>query len=360
MDNLISHESMENPSVLSLTGSSERRCPRRMPTAWQPAVPAFVSDLQQLKSVVVCSVGVQSRNGYPTRPMRLLRDRLGNGATRIEQAWHTDADGFRNDALMCYFAGATAYQRAIQDLAPWWDDPVRLTEDVGYWREAFSAPLSHRETLFSANDRPAGMGALSTSPMLGPIAEHGYWGGARDRMPCSGNDDFPATSVAVADASCESSGRRLSLQPDANLCIIRSGQDLTDCSGRELDLYTHRVYPMLLKGMEFLRDHPTDTGCYSCRFMSELDESGQPTQRTFGLAAFASLAHLEKWAESHPTHLAIFNEFLMMAAELGPQMRLRLWHEVFVLPSGAAHSFEYLNCHPGTGLIPFMTPNGSR
>ncbi|MGH8241542.1 MAG: phenylacetaldoxime dehydratase family protein, partial [Steroidobacteraceae bacterium] len=120
------------------------------------------------------------------------------------------------------------------------------------------------------------------------------------------------------------------------------------------------VYPMLLKGMEFLRDQPAQTGCYSCRFMSEVDERGGPTRRTFGLAAFASLAHLEQWAESHPTHLAIFNQFLTMAAELGAQMRLRLWHEVFVLPAGGGHSFEYLNCHPATGLIPFLPPVESR
>lgn len=350
---------MENPALLSLTGNSERRCPRRMPSGWQPPVPAFVADLQPLQSMVVCSVGVQSKNGDAAPTLRLLRDRLGRVATRTEQAWHTDAHGYRNDALICYFPDATAYQRAIEGLAPWWEDPARLTEGIGYWREAFSAPLSHRETLFSANDRPAGLGALGASAMLGPIAEHGYGGSARDRIPGSADDDFPATA-RVADVSRQSFGRRLSLRPDANLCIIRSGQDLTDCSGRELDLYTRRVYPMLVKGMEFLRDHPADTGCYSCRFMSEVDESGRPAQRTFGLAAFASLAHLEQWAESHPTHLAIFNEFLSMATELGPQMRLRLWHEVFVLPAAASHCFEYLNCHPGTGLIPFMSPDRNR
>ncbi|MGH8235463.1 MAG: phenylacetaldoxime dehydratase family protein, partial [Steroidobacteraceae bacterium] len=296
---------------------------------------------------------------YPEQPLRLLRHHLEPLADRIEQAWHVDARGFRNDALICYFRDPSSYERALGQFAQWWDDPARLTEGVGYWRETFSAPASHRETLFSANDRPAGLGAIASSPMLGPIAEHGYWGGARDRMPGSALDEFRAT-VRSARALQESLGRRLRIEPDANLCVIRSGQDLTDCSGPELDLYTSRVYPMLLKGMEFLRDHPAQTGCYSCRFMSELDERGRSTHRTFALAAFASLSHLEQWAESHPTHLAIFNEFLAMAAELGPQLRLRLWHEVFVLPAGRGHSFEYLNCHPATGLIPFMASGEDR
>ncbi len=104
--------------------------------------------------------------------------------------------------------------------------------------------------------------------------------------------------------------------------------------------------------MDYLRDHPRETGCFSCRFMHELEPDGSSSQRTFALAHFVSLGHLERWAASHPTHLAIFNEFLAMATELGPAMRLRLWHEVYVLPRGAGR-FEYANCHPGTGLLPF-------
>jgi aldoxime dehydratase len=346
---------MQTDPLLTLTSGQDRRCPRRMPADWQPPVPAFTADLASMSSIVVCSLGVQANGAAPPPQLELLRERFGRSAARLEQAWHVDAQGFRNDVLICYFASPESYARADQEFAAWWGDAARLAEGVGYWRETTVAPSSHRETLFSASDRPAGLGALAATQMLGPIAEHGYWGGARDRMPAAAQDEFFAPGAAMP-VERVSFGRRLRIEPGANLCVIRSGQDLADCVGRELEIYDGQVYPTLVKGMEFLRDHPRETGCYSCRFMAEIDGSGQPTQRTFGLAAFVSLGHLERWAQSHPTHLAIFNEFLAMAGQLGPQMRLRLWHEVLVLPAGLGHSFEYVNCHPATGLIPFFAP----
>lgn len=350
---------MTTPSVVSLTAGGERRCPRRLPADWQPPVPAFVADLADVSTATICILGVQSGNGRADEQLHVLRERFGREADRIEQAAHLDAAGLRNDVVLCYFNSRERYVRALQGLAPWWNDSARLAEGVGYWRETFHVPHTHRETLFSASDRPAGLGTLAGSAMLGPVLEHGYWGAARDRMPASAVDDLGAQSGAIA-TSRESFRRRLRIEPNANLCIIRSGQDATDCGGRELGFYRDRVYPTLIRGMEFLRDHPAETGCYSCRFMTELDERGNPTQRTFGLAAFVSLAHLERWAESHPTHLAIFNEFLAMATELGDSMRLRLWHEVFVLPAQGGHEFEYVNCHPATGLIPFIAPSELR
>lgn len=344
---------MSESTLVRLTQDSERRCPVRMPAAWQPPVPAFIADISRVQSAVVSCVGVQSSSGQRSEALFRLRDFYSRRAARVEHAWHVDAQSYRNDVLVCYFDSMAVEQKAAQELAQWWDSPDRLSEGTGYWRETFTAPATHRETLFSGNDRPAGMGALSSSAMLGPIAEHGYWGSVRDRIPASAHDDLQVSHGADPQLH-ETAGRRIRLTPHANLCIIRSGKDITDCAGRELDLYLGRVHPTLIRGMDFLRDHPEETGCYSCRFMAELDDEGQATKRSFGLAAFASLGHLEAWAESHPTHLAIFNEFLAMAGQLGAEMRLRLWHEVFVLPEGEGHRFEYLNCHPATGLLPFV------
>lgn len=338
-----------------MSSGEERRCPLRMPAGWQPPVPAWSANLAGIDAAVVCSVAVQSQGDRPAPQLAGLRSRAARTAARIEAAWHVDAQGYRNDVLICYFASPADYARAAAELATWWDDPARLDEGVGYWRETFTAPPTHRETLFSAADTPAGLATHGSPGMLGPIAEHGYWGGARDRMPGSAHDEFLASGRPTR-AERHTFGRRLRIEPGANLCIIRSGQDLTNCTGRERELYMEQVYPTLLRGMAFLRDHPTETGCYSCRFMTEVDEHGKPTQRTCGFAAFVSLGHLEQWAALHPTHLAIFVDFLAMAAEFGPAMRLRLWHEVFVLPGGGGHAFEYLNCHPGTGLLPFFEP----
>jgi aldoxime dehydratase len=84
--------------------------------------------------------------------------------------------------------------------------------------------------------------------------------------------------------------------------------------------------------------------------MQVLDGIGAATEKTFGQAYFTSLGALEKWAEHHPTHLAIFGTFMHEMAPLGDAMQLRLWHEVMVLPA-PAQSFEYVNCHDRTGLM---------
>ena len=91
------------------------------------------------------------------------------------------------------------------------------------------------------------------------------------------------------------------------------------------------MQPVLKAGMAFLRDRGDEVNCYSCRYMTQIDE---PTENTFGLAFFKTLGDLEGWAHSHPTHLAIFNTFMEIAPKYGPELQLRLWHEVSVLPAG--------------------------
>jgi hypothetical protein len=105
--------------------------------------------------------------------------------------------------------------------------------------------------------------------------------------------------------------------------------------------------------MTFLRDHPEETGCCDLRFAEELEADGSPTKRTFGFGLFLTLGHLERWAATHPTHLQIFGTFGKMVQRYGSSLKLRLWHEVSVLPS-QGQTFEYLNCHPETGLLPYF------
>jgi aldoxime dehydratase len=108
--------------------------------------------------------------------------------------------------------------------------------------------------------------------------------------------------------------------------------------------------------MRYLRDEGAGIGCLSCRYMTVLDESGGATEKTFGLAHFDSLASLEAWAKSHPTHLAIFGGFMRYVQELNFQIALRLYHEIAVVPAGGQY-FEYVNCHPATGLLSCININ---
>jgi hypothetical protein len=45
-----------------------------------------------------------------------------------------------------------------------------------------------------------------------------------------------------------------------------------------------------------------------------------------------------------------------MVREYGEDLKLKLWHEVPVLPS-EDQIFAYLNCHHGTVLLPYFSSN---
>ena len=78
-----------------------------------------------------------------------------------------------------------------------------------------------------------------------------------------------------------------------------------------------------------------------------IDLDGNLLDRSYNIGHWGSLDKLERWAESHPTHLRIFTTFFKVAAELD---KLRLYHEVSV-SDGAEQTFEYINCHPTTGMM---------
>ena len=94
-----------------------------------------------------------------------------------------------------------------------------------------------------------------------------------------------------------------------------------------------RYEPKLRAGIEFLAAN-RDTGCISSRFLREQTIDGEDLQSTSFVGWFDDLASLEAWSKSHSTHLAIFHSFLSTVHLLGRPPKLRLWHEVSVLPEG--------------------------
>lgn len=276
-----------------------------------------------------------------------------NGPDRTEWAEFTDAFGnYTWMAINYWVDDKERFEKwsSSDEHDDYWADERRLTASGGIFREVLHAPSDRIESLLSQPDTHAGV-AGAAHERRGPIREHNYWGGMRDRLPASANDRLdPATHEAPAVATTvATSGARVRVDGILNLAVIRSGQLTADLEGEERAFYENRVNPALEGGMRYLRDHP-ESGCISCRYMTETDSDGSPTARTFGLAAFTSLARLEEWAAFHPSHLRIFNEFLDMAERLGGDMRLRLWHEVAVLEP-ADQFFEYVNCHPATGML---------
>jgi len=110
------------------------------------------------------------------------------------------------------------------------------------------------------------------------------------------------------------------------------------------------VEPVLRAGMAFLRDEGRSIGCFANRYLSVETAEGRSTEKSFGMSWWRSLAALERWAESHPTHVAIFGAAMKYLSTLGPAAKLKLYHEVTVARADEQF-FEYLNCHDRSGML---------
>lgn len=277
----------------------------------------------------------------------------------------TDNRGFYNIAALAYWPSRGAYEEwtTASGFEGWWSGlDVGGAAGNGWFLEVFFPTVDRFETLHNTPD-PEGA-ANMREDLSGPIQEHGYWGSMRDRLPLSQTDHLVGEAAAPQGSSLSngSSGapkngtgppRRVRVPGRRNLAVIRSGQDWSAALPEERTLYLETMHPVLTKGMDFLRDHGDEVGCYSCRFMEIVDakpDGAGGTDRTFGLAYFDDLASLERWSREHPTHLAIFGGFGKYAKRLGEQMSLRVFHEVLVLEP-EQQLLEYIGCHEGTGML---------
>jgi aldoxime dehydratase len=336
-----------------------RTNPSRMPAGFEAPYPAWMARYEKgAAPMVMAYFGAQQMALLPPDALAPIKAMLHVSPAPMHsiQARCHDAAGFDTQIVIAYWKDAKAFAewRRVSGFDAWWADPVRETEPVGRFLEVVTPPLDRLEVAYSPPHLPQGAGNLQASVSACPVAEHAYWGSARDRIPASQTDLLTGDSTRLTRSRV---GARVRIEPGNNVCMIRSGQDWTDTKDEERQIYLGRVRPKLIEGMTYLRDEGFGIGCFSCRFMQVLDDSGAPTEKTFGQAYFSSLATLEHWAEHHPTHLAIFGTFMHTMAPLGDAMQLRLWHEVMVLPV-EAQSFEYINCHSRTGLMAASAPHG--
>ena len=186
------------------------------------------------------------------------------------------------------------------------------------------------------------MGAIS-----GEVNEHGYWGSMRERFPLSQTDWMTPGGELTVVAGDPQAGGRVVVRGHDNIALIRSGQDWIEAGEDERSLYLDEILPSLEAGMDFLRDNGESLGCYSNRFVRSIDLDGNELDESYDIGHWRSLDKLERWAESHPTHLRIFTTFFRVAERLE---KLRLYHEVSV-SDGNDQLFEYINCHPATGMM---------
>lgn len=273
----------------------------------------------------------------------------------------TDSTGHYNIAAIAYWSSKASYTQWAVDsgFQEWWEGLDPENERHGWFQELFFPPIERFETVFSDNNVPEGAANMRES-VSGPMKEHVYWGSMRDRLPISQTDDlvgepghFPSKLVGnERKPAGDGPRRRIRVPGKHNLTVIRSGQDWSNTYPEERKLYVDTMHPVLIKGMNFLRDHGGEVGCYSCRFMDAIDPVSYQADkdRTFGLAYFDDLSSLEGWSKHHKTHLDIFGGFLQYAKRLDNNISLRLFHEVLVL-TPEQQWFEYIGCHEKSGML---------
>ncbi len=330
---------------------SARTRHRRVPDDYSPPYPSFVARHKpKVLRVVMAYFGIQIQ-GAPSKAAEqamasiVSRFASSGGPTHWDRAQYVDEAGFTNVVTVAYWDDRAKFDGWFPEARNAWTGDQRATDEIGAFIEVLYPSVEGYETLFSSLGRPEGVAVLADG-MSGEVQEHAYWGGMRDRIPLSQTDEMAPSGSARAIRD----GARIRVIPNDNLCLIRSGQDWGDTEASERKMYLDDVEPVLREGMDFLRDSGRSIGCYANRYMTVIGSDGAPTEKSYGMSWWKSLAALERWAESHPTHVRIFGAAMKYLSTLGPAAKLRLYHEVTVARADEQF-FEYVNCHPQTGML---------
>jgi aldoxime dehydratase len=330
------------------------RCPRtqqsRLPENHRPPYPSAVARFNpRIERVVMAYFGVQhGKSAHPEaeRLLHTIASAFGDelGPRNWDRARYLDEVGFTNTISIGYWDAPSDFDSWFAKHGRGWANRTLATNEVGTFTEILRPTVERFETLFSS-DTVEGVACLAEG-LSNEVQEHAYWGGARDRIPLSQTSDLaPSGEPCVL-----TEGLHQRVLPHDNICLIRSGQDWMATGSDERRMYLEEVEPVLREGMNFLRDDGLQIGCFANRYMTVVDTNGQTLDKTFGMGWWKSLTALERWAESHPTHVAIFGAALKYLAALGPAAKLKLYHEVTVAAKNEQY-FEYFNCHSATGML---------
>lgn len=324
---------------------------RRVGDDYAPPYPSFVARHRpSVTRVVMAYFGLQTR-GAPSLAAQQALARLASDfasagrPTHWDRASYVDEAGFTNVVTVAYWDDRQTFDRWFPAARERWTGEQRTNNGFGTFIEALYPSVEGYETLFSSLGRPEGVAVLADG-MSGEVLEHAYWGGMRDRIPLSQTNEMAPSGSARAIRD----GARIRIVPHDNLCLIRSGQDWGDTEAAERKMYLGDVEPVLREGMDFLRDQGRSIGCYANRYMTVVGPDGATTEKSYGMSWWKSLSALERWAESHPTHVRIFGAAMKYLSTLGPAAKLRLYHEVTVARADE-QLFEYVDCHPQTGML---------
>ncbi len=248
--------------------------------------------------------GVQYRGAVPAAATEALaeiagRFRADSGPSHWDRAQYVDQAGHTNVVSVAYCGRRRAFRRLVCAVARAWTG--RRAKASAPSSRCCAPPSRATRRCSPSLGRPEGV-AVIADDRSGEVQEHAYWGGMRDRIPLSQTDAMAPGGAPELIRD----GARLRVQAHDNLCLIRSGQDWSDTEASERKLYLDDVEPVLREGMDFLRDDGLGIGCYANRYMRVVAVDGSVSEKSYGQSWWKSLAALERWAESHPTHVRIF------------------------------------------------------
>ncbi|KAK4632287.1 Phenylacetaldoxime dehydratase [Fulvia fulva] len=341
----------------------ERTIPANTPANYQPPFPAYSARFpKDAQGMVTAMIGVQHKNAVQGQSTEFKQissfvEKPSNGVKPRywEAASVKDNRGYYNEVAIPYWRSKEDFDqwRSESGFESWWK-ALQTDGEVGYFLEVFLPSIDRFETVLSDNNEPEGVANMRVG-VSGMLQEHVYWGSMRDRLAASQTDHLTGEKATIRPAGGreDTTKRRIHVEGRQNSAMIRSGQDWSNTNPHERKLYLDTMHPVLIKGMDFLRDRGEEVGCIECRFMDVIqkDEAvASPTDKTFGLAYFDDLSSLEDWSKRHKTHLDIFGRFLQYAGELQGNVSLRLFHEVMVVKLEQQY-FEYVGCHDSTGML---------
>ena len=262
-----------------------------------------------------------------------------------------DEAGFITHVFVCYWTNRERFEafRESRAYVDFWEGKDRTGGDFGYFREEMTIPLERQETVYFW-DYIVGIGRCESTKLVKTF-DTGYYGSMRDRIPAARIDgiDEPLREPVLH----ASSGARIQVHPDEYVTMIRSGQFWKRTKGEQRAHYFDQLQPAVNGGMNYIRDNPVETGCCSVRYMQNCDVNGKMLEEGTGLAMFKTISYMESWAKGHASHEKIYTIAKQQLMKKDFVRELRTYHEVAVLPD-YGQFFEYCNCHPMTGLLPWF------
>lgn len=326
-----------------------------LPPNHDPKSNAWTADFN-IELLVFAQFGIQIKNGtdlsgYIEQFVKAFN--APNGPAHVDRAVHQDIDEYVNHIFLVYWDNKESFEKwnSSSVIEKYWGESAVPAQDIGLWREIVFISNDHIETIHSGENYDNG---VSNFLPLKYTKVHEYWGSMRDRIQSSARENFDTAydKKILQSTTGMSIGKRIRVYPPDNICLIRTAQNWSQCSNEERNTYLELVEPTLKEGSEYIRQNPSETGCLSSKFVYEIASNGESLDKSCTIAYFLSLAHLEEWAKSHPSHLKIYKTFFEMLKKHNFLTELALWHEVSILKTDQV-IFEYINCHSSTGLLKF-------